>query len=206
MSIGPRTRPAKLCRSSCSSTSPRAHNGATSLRALGRDRRVEGTRRHPAGPARRQLREGFRCAHYAPDRERRESRHRPRPDCPVCRLRQRLQGAAPGAKPQADSRQGRRDVLRFGTGQRVPPRPSDPHGARGPRSATCQSRDRRSRHPGRKPERAAHAPQPAGGHHAFEIVDDEDATRDVIDTTIEFVKRATIQNRPEFKALFQTGG
>jgi hypothetical protein len=31
----------------------------------------------------------------------------------------------------------------------------------------------------------------AGGHHAFEIVDDEDATRDVIDTTIEFVKRTT---------------
>ncbi len=30
-----------------------------------------------------------------------------------------------------------------------------------------------------------------GGHHAFEIVDDEDATRDVIDTTLEFVKRAT---------------
>jgi dienelactone hydrolase len=31
----------------------------------------------------------------------------------------------------------------------------------------------------------------AGGHHAFEIVDDEDATREVIDTTIEFVKRTT---------------
>jgi hypothetical protein len=31
----------------------------------------------------------------------------------------------------------------------------------------------------------------AGGHHAFEIVDDEDATRDVIDTTIDFVKRTT---------------
>ena len=30
-----------------------------------------------------------------------------------------------------------------------------------------------------------------GGHHAFEIVDDEDATRDVIDSTIAFVKRAT---------------
>ena len=31
----------------------------------------------------------------------------------------------------------------------------------------------------------------AGGHHAFEIVDDTDATRQVIDETIEFVKRAT---------------
>ena len=31
----------------------------------------------------------------------------------------------------------------------------------------------------------------AGGHHAFEIVDNEDSTRDVIDTTIEFVKRTT---------------
>ena len=31
----------------------------------------------------------------------------------------------------------------------------------------------------------------AGGHHAFEIVDNEDTTRDVIDTTIEFVKRTT---------------
>ena len=30
-----------------------------------------------------------------------------------------------------------------------------------------------------------------GGHHAFEIVDDEDATRDVIDSTIDFVKRMT---------------
>ncbi len=28
-----------------------------------------------------------------------------------------------------------------------------------------------------------------GGHHAFEIVDDEDATREVIDATLEFVKR-----------------
>jgi dienelactone hydrolase len=30
-----------------------------------------------------------------------------------------------------------------------------------------------------------------GGHHAFEIVDDEEATRDTIDRTIEFVKRTT---------------
>ena len=36
-----------------------------------------------------------------------------------------------------------------------------------------------------------------GGHHAFEIVDDEDATRDVIDATIDFVKRAT---SPAFQA------
>jgi len=31
----------------------------------------------------------------------------------------------------------------------------------------------------------------AGGHHAFEIVDDTDATRQVIDQTLDFVKRAT---------------
>lgn len=31
----------------------------------------------------------------------------------------------------------------------------------------------------------------AGGHHAFEIVDNEDTTRDVIDATIAFVKRTT---------------
>jgi dienelactone hydrolase len=31
----------------------------------------------------------------------------------------------------------------------------------------------------------------SGGHHAFEIVDDEDATREVMDRTIEFVKRTT---------------
>ena len=31
----------------------------------------------------------------------------------------------------------------------------------------------------------------AGGHHAFEIADDNAATRDVIDQTLEFVKRAT---------------
>jgi len=31
----------------------------------------------------------------------------------------------------------------------------------------------------------------AGGHHAFEIVDDTDTTREVIDDTIDFVKRAT---------------
>ena len=30
-----------------------------------------------------------------------------------------------------------------------------------------------------------------GGHHAFEIVDDEDATREVMDATIAFVKRTT---------------
>ena len=29
------------------------------------------------------------------------------------------------------------------------------------------------------------------GHHAFEIADPGDATREIIDTTIEFVKRAT---------------
>ena len=80
---------------------------------------------------------------------------------------------------------------RFGAGQRVPARPSDPHGARGPRSATCQSRDRRPRHTGSEPERAAYAAQLRRWSPAFEIVDDEDATRDVIDTTIEFVKRRT---------------
>jgi predicted Zn-dependent protease len=31
----------------------------------------------------------------------------------------------------------------------------------------------------------------AGGHHAFEIADDNAATREVIDQTLEFVKRAT---------------
>jgi dienelactone hydrolase len=31
----------------------------------------------------------------------------------------------------------------------------------------------------------------AGGHHAFEVVDDEDATREVIDRTLAFVTRAT---------------
>ena len=41
-----------------------------------------------------------------------------------------------------------------------------------------------------------------GGHHAFEMVDDEDATRDVIDTTIEFVKRAT---SPAFQASLRRG-
>ena len=29
------------------------------------------------------------------------------------------------------------------------------------------------------------------GHHAFEMVDDDEATRDVIERTIDFVKRAT---------------
>ena len=41
-----------------------------------------------------------------------------------------------------------------------------------------------------------------GGHHAFEIVDDEDATRDVIDSTIEFVKRTTA---PAFQASLRRG-
>ena len=41
-----------------------------------------------------------------------------------------------------------------------------------------------------------------GGHHAFEIVDDEDATRDVNDITIEFVKRAT---SPAFQASLRRG-
>ena len=41
-----------------------------------------------------------------------------------------------------------------------------------------------------------------GGHHAFEIVDDEDATREVIDTTLEFVKRAT---SPAYQASLRRG-
>ena len=41
-----------------------------------------------------------------------------------------------------------------------------------------------------------------GGHHAFEIVDDEDATRDVIDSTIAFVKRTTA---PAFQASLRRG-
>ena len=41
-----------------------------------------------------------------------------------------------------------------------------------------------------------------GGHHAFEIVDDEDATREVIDTTLEFVKRAT---SPAYQASIRRG-
>ena len=41
-----------------------------------------------------------------------------------------------------------------------------------------------------------------GGHHAFEIVDDEDATRDVIDTTIDYVKRAT---SPAFQSSLRRG-
>jgi dienelactone hydrolase len=41
-----------------------------------------------------------------------------------------------------------------------------------------------------------------GGHHAFEIVDDEDATRDVIDSTIEFVKRTTA---PAYQASLRRG-
>ena len=41
-----------------------------------------------------------------------------------------------------------------------------------------------------------------GGHHAFEIVDDEDATRDVIDSTIDFVKRMTA---PAYQASLRRG-
>lgn len=39
------------------------------------------------------------------------------------------------------------------------------------------------------------------GHHAFEIVDDDAATRQVIDQTIEFVKRAT---EPSYQAAIRT--
>ena len=42
----------------------------------------------------------------------------------------------------------------------------------------------------------------AGGHHAFEGIDDEDATRDVIDSTIDFVKRATV---PSYQASLRRG-
>jgi acetyl esterase/lipase len=41
-----------------------------------------------------------------------------------------------------------------------------------------------------------------GGHHAFEIVDDEDATREVIDSTIEFVRRMTA---PTYQASLRRG-
>jgi hypothetical protein len=41
-----------------------------------------------------------------------------------------------------------------------------------------------------------------GGHHAFEIVDDEDATRDVIDRTLEFVEHATA---PAYQASLRRG-
>ena len=41
-----------------------------------------------------------------------------------------------------------------------------------------------------------------GGHHAFEIVGDEEATREVIDRTIAFVKQAT---RPAFQASLRRG-
>ena len=41
-----------------------------------------------------------------------------------------------------------------------------------------------------------------GGHHAFEIVDDEDATRDAIDSTIDFVKRTTA---PTYQASLRRG-
>jgi hypothetical protein len=42
----------------------------------------------------------------------------------------------------------------------------------------------------------------AAGHHAFEIVDDEELTRDVMDRTIEFVKRAT---EPAYQASLRRG-
>lgn len=42
----------------------------------------------------------------------------------------------------------------------------------------------------------------AGGHHAFEIFDDSDATRDVIDQTFDFVTRAT---RPSYHAALREG-
>jgi hypothetical protein len=41
-----------------------------------------------------------------------------------------------------------------------------------------------------------------GGHHAFEMVDDEPATRDVIDTTLDFVARST---SPAYQASLRRG-
>jgi dienelactone hydrolase len=41
-----------------------------------------------------------------------------------------------------------------------------------------------------------------GGHHAFEIVDDEAATREVIDSTIAYVKRTTM---PSYQASLRRG-
>jgi hypothetical protein len=41
----------------------------------------------------------------------------------------------------------------------------------------------------------------AGGHHGFEIVDDDAATRDAIERTIDFVKRATA---PAYQAALRT--
>ena len=41
-----------------------------------------------------------------------------------------------------------------------------------------------------------------GGHHAFEMVDDEPATRDVIDTTLDFVARST---SPVYQASLRRG-
>jgi dienelactone hydrolase len=41
-----------------------------------------------------------------------------------------------------------------------------------------------------------------GGHHAFEIVDDADETRDTIDRTIDFVKRTTL---PGYQASVRRG-
>jgi len=42
----------------------------------------------------------------------------------------------------------------------------------------------------------------SGGHHAFEIVDDEDAMRDVVDSTIAYVKRTTL---PTYQASLHRG-
>jgi predicted Zn-dependent protease len=41
-----------------------------------------------------------------------------------------------------------------------------------------------------------------GGHHAFEMFDDEAATRDVIDTTLDFVARST---SPAYRASLRRG-
>ena len=41
-----------------------------------------------------------------------------------------------------------------------------------------------------------------GGHHGFEIVDDEEATREVIDSTIAYVKRTTV---PGYQASLRRG-
>ena len=41
-----------------------------------------------------------------------------------------------------------------------------------------------------------------GGHHAFEIVDDEDAMREVVDSTIAYVKRTTA---PAYQASLRRG-
>jgi dienelactone hydrolase len=41
-----------------------------------------------------------------------------------------------------------------------------------------------------------------GGHHAFEIVDDEEATREVIDSTVAYIKRTTM---PSYQASLRQG-